>query len=76
MNIGFYTVNTKEEIFSGEFPSMEKAYEAVEEYFGEMAQAEGDNDLTSLTITQKRPKVWLITNFGTGGTYLLYIKQT
>ena len=64
----------KKKIFEINSPSLDEAYEHVEEYFGDMAEYEGDNDLNSVRVVDKKPKVWIIKNSGTGGTYLLYTK--
>ena len=75
MNIIFYSVDSRKEEFRVESPSLDSAYEHVEEHFADMAEYEGDGDLNGVYVVNKKPKVWIIKNFGTGGTYLLYIKN-
>lgn len=75
MNVIFFSVDMKEEIFSIESPSLDEAYHHVEDYFGEMAESQGNNDFMNFAVVDKKPNVWKITNSETGGTYLLYIKS-
>lgn len=57
-------------------PTIEQAYEKVQEMFGDMSEYQGDYGLLDCHVVSKFPDLWSITNSGTNGTYVLFNKNS